>query len=524
MRRESSIRSDSKAVAAYISTFILMVAGSSFAIEPENGPQYLTDSHGAAGVAMAMLSLGEADPKYLECAVETLDWLTHVRQTDDRGRTAWRLSESAPEGHRNRRIMLPGQPLTIVMYLDAYEKGAGPIPGEPTPERRGQSERTALSPEKRAECRKIGLAGARWLAEVGASRWETDLGTAYGWGFAFGQRDAGLVAGHSHGLGKYINVLLRAHQIEPDPVFEEAIVGALVNLRTRAIDLGDGKLAFPAFKWPNTEDKDAILTGYCYGQAGVVVPLMQLAVAMPDLKLSDGTTPLSLGNSVLKYLAGEAIPRGPGFVWPYMRHSKDSMNSGLGSGTGGIGWAFLEGYRANREHGNDEAARQCLKYARGAAEYALALVERAPEDPMTGGGGDTGFGVCGGAGGTALLPMLLDREIGDDDPAYRKRVRQATQKIAQMILHRATPVGDALAWTLNRHEKKHHKVAPDVIWVNLALDYGQTGVILALSEMAKYLDDPELLDSARKAADFVIEHAVKTEHGWKIPRFIRVKQ
>jgi hypothetical protein len=44
------------------------------------------------------------------------------------------------------------------------------------------------------------------------------------------------------------------------------------------------------------------------------------------------------------------------------------------------------------------------------------------------------------------------------------------------------------------------------------------------SEMAKYLDDPDLLQSARSAADFVIEHAVKTEHGWKVPRFIRVDQ
>jgi hypothetical protein len=119
MPREDSISAKSRALVACMSAFLLAAAGSACAIEPENGPQYLTDSHGAAGVAMAMLSLGEADPKYLECAVETLDWLAHVRQTDDRGRTAWRLSESAPEGHRNRRIMLPGQPLTIVMYLEA---------------------------------------------------------------------------------------------------------------------------------------------------------------------------------------------------------------------------------------------------------------------------------------------------------------------------------------------------------------------------------------------------------------------
>ncbi len=41
---------------------------SSVAVQPEDGPMYLTDSHGAAGVVRAMLSLAEADPDYLsEC-------------------------------------------------------------------------------------------------------------------------------------------------------------------------------------------------------------------------------------------------------------------------------------------------------------------------------------------------------------------------------------------------------------------------------------------------------------------------
>ena len=508
---------------AFLAGFVAFYFASAVdGVEPEDGPQILTDSHGAAGVVMAMLSLGEADPQYLECAEKTLDWLTHVRQIDDRGRGAWYLSESAPEGHRNRRIMLPTQPLTILMYLDAFEKGLGPLPGSAREPTTTEALATAISSAKRSKYREVGLSGARWLAEPGAAEWETDLGKAFGWGWASGQRDVGLVSGHSHGLGKYMNVLLRAHELEPDPAFEEALIGILVNLRSRAIDLGDGMLAYPAFPWSRTKEKEAILTGYCYGQAGVVVPLMQLAVAKPDLELSDGTTPLSLGNGALKYLASVAIPRGPGFEWPYMRRTKASMNPGLGSGTGGIGWAFLEGYRANRAHGNEEAARQCLRYARGAAEYALLLVERAPEDAITGSGGGTGFGVCGGAGGTVFLPMLLDREICDEDPEYRARVHQAAQKISRMILNRATPVGDTLAWTLKPHEKKHHRLKSEPAWVNLALDYGQTGVIVALAETAKYLDDPEVLQSARKAADFVIDHAMETEHGWKFPRFIRL--
>jgi hypothetical protein len=51
--------------------------------------------------------------------------------------------------------------------------------------------------------------------------------------------------------------------------------------------------------------------------------------------------------------------------------------------------------------------------------------------------------------------------------------------------------------------------------VNMAFDYGQTGVVITLSELAKHVQDEEILDAARKVADFVVAHAVRTEHGWK---------
>jgi len=480
---------------------LVLGADPAWAVELEDGPAFFTDSHGAAGVVMAMLSMADEDPKYLECAEQTLAWLVHVGQRDARGRVAWVLSQSAPEGHRNRRIALPGQPLVILMFFDAFEKTG------------------------KKEYRQVGLAAARWLAEVGADRRATPAGTAYGWGWAAGQKDAGLVAGYSHGLGKYLDVFRRAHRLEPHPAFRDALVGILVRLKTSATDLGEGCTAFPSFPFRGGGEPNAIRTGYCYGQAGVIIPLMKLTVDMPDLKLDDGTTPLKLGNGSLKYLMREARPRLGGYVWPYMRHDRESKNPGLGSGTGGIGLALLEGYRANLQRGDRSFARECMKYARGAAEYALALVERAPDKGvMIGGGGAAGFGVCGGAGATAWLPMLLAKELGDDEPEFRARVERATRKVTRLVIGRATPVGETLAWTLTPGERERFEVGTgsDVAAVNMSLDYGQTGVVLELAEMGGYLEDKEVLAAARKAADFVIDQAVKTDEGWKFARFVRV--
>jgi len=476
---------------------LALPASTAPAVEPEDGPMYLTDSHGASGVVYCMLSMADVDPKYLDCAEQTLKWLMHVAKRDEKGRIAWYLSESAPKGHKNRRLQLPGMPLAAVLFLSAYEK------------------------TKRPEYKDTGLAAARWLADVGADKWGTDLGIAYGWGWAFGQKGRVLVPGHSHGLGKYLQLMLQARSLEPDHTFDKALDGILIHLKTNAVSMDGGACAWRSFQWKHVKDKGAILTGYCFGQAGVIIPLLETAMAMPDHKLSDGTTALALGNGGLRYLIRRAKPAMGGYVWPYMRFDKRSKNSGLGSGTGGIGLAFLRGYQANRKHGDKAFAAECLKYAKGAAEYALARIERAPEDTrFVGGGGSGGFGVCGGAGGTAYFPMILAKALGD--PGYAERVKKAAKRISGFLIASGTPVGDMLAWPLTGGERKRHKVREDVRTVNMALDYGQTGVVLALAEMGKYTQDKQVLAGARKAADFVIHHAVKTDHGWKLARFVRI--
>jgi hypothetical protein len=100
-----------------------------------------------------------------------------------------------------------------------------------------------------------------------------------------------------------------------------------------------------------------------------------MAEVLPELKLSDGTTPLSLANGNLRYLMSVARQARGGYVWPYMRHSETSRNIGYGSGTGGIGWALLRGAQVNRNADPDFAA-ECMKYAKGAAMFAVEAAKR----------------------------------------------------------------------------------------------------------------------------------------------------
>ncbi|NOZ22287.1 MAG: hypothetical protein GXP25_14500 [Planctomycetes bacterium] len=487
-------------VVGVIIAVAVLVPSSSFSVETEDGPMYLTDSHGAAGVIWAMMSLAEADPKYMDCAEQTMKWLMHVKKVDDQGRVTWLLSYSAPPGHKNRAIKPPGLPLPIILFFNAYEKTKNP------------------------EYKEIALDAARYMAEAAPYRSKTKLGTAYGFAFSVGEKDPGLILGHSHGLGKYMQLFTRAYQVQPHASFVDALRGMLVNLKVNAVELGDGAIGWRAFRWKHIKDKGVIVTGYCFGQAGLIIPLMDLAKAMPELKLSDGTTPLSLGNAGLRYLIAQAKPVKKGYLWPYMRFDRKSKNPGLGSGTGGIGWAFLAGYQANRAAGNEAFAEECMKYARGAAEYTLGMIERAPKDYVfTSGGGSGGFGVCGGAGGSAWFPIKLSKELGEKDPEFVERVRKCTKRLAMMVIRSATPVGDTLTWPLSTGERKHHKIKSKQVAVNMALDYGQTGVVLELAEMGKFLHDDEILDAAKKAADFIVAHMVKTEHGWKMPRFVYLK-
>jgi len=456
------------------------------AVEMEDGPAYLTDSHGAQGVAMAMLELAKDAPEYARYGKGALDWLIHVAERDDAGRLAWMMSTSAPKGHPSHRISVPGQCGIIRTFLDGYK----------------------ASGDERYKA--AALAGTRTLVERFARQKETPLGTAWAWSHAYrpNDRSEGLLAGHSHGLGNILDSLLAAYEAGRDERLKEPMRGLLVNLRVRGKETTkDGRTLIA---WPTLKNPKIVETGYCYGQAGLVLPLLRMAERAPEVRLSDGTTALSLANANLRYLMSIARAKGDGTVWPYMRHDDVTRNPGLGSGTGGIGWAMLRGAEVNRK--TDPAfADACLTYARGAAVYATDLVLSAQaKGPLRSPGGDAGFGVCGGAGGTGYLLMLYAEELGDRDPALTRRMKKAIAKVARTVIASAETLDDGTMVIPDRQRFKR---------INLALDYGQTGVLLGLAMTGRYLEDDAIRAAARKVADYIAKQAVPEGGGLKFAQF-----
>ncbi|HID22205.1 MAG TPA: hypothetical protein EYP14_07365, partial [Planctomycetaceae bacterium] len=431
----------------------------------------------------------EVAPEYDKYWKGALNWLISVVQRDKQGYLYWYMSTTAPKGHPSRRISIPGMCHVTRMFLAGYKRCG----------------------DKRYL--ETGLESARTLVERIPRKKDTSYGTAWTWSAAYRRNDRtpGLLAGHSHGLGNVISTLLDAYEAATDDSFRgeirQALKGLLVNLRARATLTEHN--GHTLVSWPSRRNRNIVETGYCYGQAGVVLPLLDMAEVFPDMALSDGTTPLSLANGSLRYLMSVAQEVRGGYIWPYMRHRKRSKNIGYGSGTGGIGWAFLRGAEVNRK-ADPAFAEQCMKYARGAVTYAVNLVlgNKGP-DRLKRPGGDAGFGVCGGAGGAGVLLVKYAEAAGSRGPQLLRRIDQAIERIARRVIASTTEIDGTLVCPDRTHFKR----------INIALDYGQTGIVLGLSIAGQYLKNEELIDAAKKVADYIAQRAVREGGGYKFAQF-----
>ena len=467
---------------------ILIMASPVRAVPPEDGPAFMTDSHGASGVAYTFMELSKVDPKYDKYWKGALDWLLHVAERDQQGRMTWYFSTSAPAGHPNRHINTPGVCHIIRTFFEGYESS------------------------KDERYKQAGIAGARMLVEQYAQKKKTPLGTAYGWSHTPRAKGLGFLAGHSHGLGNMMDTILAAHKVEPRDEYLQALKGILINLKLRSkkMESKDGELVLA---WPAVRNKQVCETGYCYGQAGIILPLLKLSQELPELKLSDGTTPLLLANANLRYLMSVAQKDGQGYVWHYMRHQKITHNIGYGSGTGGIGWAFLKGAQVNAKE-NPELAKQCKEYARGAAIYALQRIEKYEGKTLTYAGGDGGFGLCGGSGGAVHFLLQCIEALGDEHPDHVEKLNRAIKAMASIVEASCIELENGTMACPDRPGKQ----------LNLALDYGQTGVCVALAYSGLYLNDKELTSSAIKVADFIVSKAVPEGGGYKFAQYYPIPE
>lgn len=439
-------------------------------------PEYHTDTHGAAGVAWGFLELSDVAPEYSKYWQGALDWIVFVSETDEPDLLICPLVPLAPPDSKLSKPSGTYMCHTVSMFFRAYKK---------------HGDRKYLD---------AGLAGARGVAAIMQKR-DTREGRVYLW--------HGALAGYSHGLAAFLEVFLSATQYSEDKEFEKALMGVLLNLRKRGEFITSG--ADKRLVWRRGKD-GPIETGFCYGQAGIVQSLLHIAEIRPDIKLYDGMTPLSMANSNFRYLMDVAERHGKAAVWPYMRHSEQSRNIGFGSGTGGIGLAFLMAARANREK-DPEFAAKCMKYARRAAESAIFRLLRLPEGKVFASpGGDGGFGYCGGALGSCDFLIRFAKEIGDSDPEFTAKIDAALRRVAQGVIGTAVEVEGCLACP----DRKRQRIA-------ITLDYGQTGVVCGLAQIAKYLEDDKILDAAKSVADFVAKHAVPEAGGYKFPKAVPFK-
>ena len=106
--------------------------------------------------------------------------------------------------------------------------------------------------------------------------------------------------------------------------------------------------------------------------------------------------------------------------------------------------------------------------------------------------------------------MLYANEVGDREAQFVKRVRATVEKIARLVAASAVEVEDG---TMACPDRTHFKR------FNLALDYGQTGVVMGLAIAGKYLEDDELLDVARQVANYIARRAVAEGGGYKFAQF-----
>jgi len=439
---------------------VLLLLPSAPAIETEDWPAYMTDTHGAAGVCWFLVDLKEVDPIYERYYWGALDWLVAVAEWD--GDTCgWWVSTTAPEGHPNHTFTTGGGAI-----FDGLSRGY-----------------MASGDERYSDA---ALGGIRATMDNARA-----VATPYGQGYWWGKR-----VGHSHGPGSVGDMLIDAH----DRLGEESVLpyiyGLLNWLRNEAVFSTDG-LGNTLAMWPEDPGGTAYETGYCYGNAGTLAFVLNAANHFPGFEYPDGKDLRWLVNANIRWLMSIAVdvPAADGIIWRYMRHDELSTNMGWGSGISGIGEQFLDAYELNDAAG-DPFADECLEYAGKAAKsvvYKANLVSTISR------------GACGGEGGVAWFLVPLADELDATDPEFAQECRDAASRIADLVVDDRLRFGDRTAW------KSSPKFGDQA--VNIALDYGVTGLGWALYLTGMALGRDDLVAVAREAGDYLRFIAVWDERG-----------
>jgi len=440
-------------------------------------PEFWVDTHGAAGVSWFLGEFRAFDPSYDATYFGGLDWLvaTAIWQGDMCG---WIMDPDAEPGDPNYKISR-GEGAVITELVKGYLASGNTAYRD-----------TALGAVK---------AILDWAAP--------DEGNPYGQGYSWGSYRAG----HSHGPGKIGDLLITAYDDLPGApaLVSPYLEGLSFWLLDQAV-WGDDGQGNPTAFWPEEEGGTAYETGYCYGNAGTLAFLINAAEHFPTITFPAGS-PVSdlreLVNASVRWLmaAAEVYP-GPddGIIWRYMRHDELSDNIGWGSGVSGIGAQLLDAYTLNQA-ADPSFAATCLEYAKKAAATVVYEVNEATSIQQ---------GVCGGEGGVLLFLLPLADEVEVTDPQLAQACLDATGAVADFVVaSRLVFHNGRSAWQAGSH--LHAQAS------NVALDYGGTGLGLALYQTGTALSRPELVIVAEKAADFIrLITKSAAQGGYKWPKLV----
>jgi len=278
------------------------------------------------------------------------------------------------------------------------------------------------------------------------------------------------------------------------------IAGLLNWLLDEAV-WGDDGQGNPTAFWPEDQGGTAYETGFCYGNAGTLAFVLKAAARFPDLTFPAGCPVdniLELGNASARWLISVAqeLPQANGLYWLYMRHDEYSENVGFGSGVAGIGVQFLDAYRLNQAAG-DPFASECLDTAKKAARTVIFKIDQAASIQR---------GLCGGEGGAPLLLMDLADEVESTDPQLAQACRETSGTIGDFVMaDRLTFHDDRAGW------KASSKFGDQA--VNIAFDYGLTGLGLALYLLGEKLDRTDMVEVAHKSVEYLRFVTVWDEQG-----------
>ncbi|NIA13530.1 MAG: hypothetical protein GWP08_05570 [Nitrospiraceae bacterium] len=258
--------------------------------------------------------------------------------------------------------------------------------------------------------------------------------------------------------------------------------------------------------------------GYCRGNAGTAFGLLKVAEALSGAQITENRTIEDVVNASLRYILDEAKKNEQGIIWTNMNGRPGEVNLGYGRGISGIGNVAWMGYNMNRRAGNAVMAERCRAASEATVRAFIKTVETLSQDEaMSEFVGTTALsetiGLCSGISGSFVWLWTYADAIRNEDPALAKQCDEAIRTVAHRLLNTAYDVDGAYAW-------KNHTLKFGENTVNMAIDHGQTGVVYMLALVGARLQDPLIIEGAKKAADFVVACLVQDGEGVKMPGIV----